>query len=89
MILLVHNFQQAQNATGAQEKPGSHMPEVCLRLIPAVFFRHMRTLIADLSLVLQAVTNVVGGMPGELTGVQLSRLVAGKRRCVMAYFCYF
>jgi hypothetical protein len=38
---------------------------------------HTRTLIADLLQVLQAVTNVVGGILGELTaGVQLSWPVA-------------
>ena len=40
-------------------KPGSHMPKVCMRPILAVFFRHVRTQIGDFLLVLQTVTNVV------------------------------
>jgi hypothetical protein len=51
------------------------------RGMPATYacgvLQYTGTLIADFSLVLEAVTNVVCGMPGELTGVQLSRQVIG------------
>ena len=70
-----------------------HMSQACLRCIPALYLRRMRTLIANSSPVSQAVARLVGGVPGELTRVQLSRQVAGKAAVcsviIRAYFYNF
>ena len=57
-------------------KPSSHILEAASHT-PVVFIRHVRTHITDLWLMSQAVTNIVGYIPGELDVVQLSKKFAG------------
>ena len=68
------------------DKPGSHMPEGCMRPILAVFFRHVRTQIANFLLVLQTVTNVVSHMLGIY--VQYRALHSCSRNTDQ-HVCYF